>query len=142
MLDYDGSLHDLVELVTSFETSPRSSKSESGCSSYGHSRFVVPASFQGGGISAPGLFEISGPRKMAKDLAAGLTVLPPEIWLEISCLARISGGGGEGGISGPRFGRIFRPGIPQRLDFLGGYKYPPSSSLGWCFSHSLSLLHC
>ena len=42
MLDYDVSLYELVELVIIFETSPSSSKTEFGCSSYG--RFGIDAS--------------------------------------------------------------------------------------------------
>ena len=34
LLDYDVSLHDLVELVVIFETSPSSSKTDSKCLSY------------------------------------------------------------------------------------------------------------
>ena len=34
MLDYDVSLHILVELVVAISTSPRTSKTESGCKSY------------------------------------------------------------------------------------------------------------
>ena len=45
MMYYDVSLHDLVELVIIFETSPSSSKTEFGCSSYGRFRIATSASF-------------------------------------------------------------------------------------------------
>jgi hypothetical protein len=52
MLDYDVSLHELVELVVIFKTSPSSSKLESGCSSYDCFHFGVSASFRGAEIPA------------------------------------------------------------------------------------------
>ena len=88
-LDYDGSLHDLVELVTLFETSPRSSKSEFGCKSYCSFSFVVSVQAGLSGVNcrpdypAPAgrIFQISGPRNSAKSLSS-------------SRCARLCGGGG------------------------------------------------
>ena len=51
MLDYDVSLHDLVVLVIIFETSPSSSKTELGCSSYDCFRIGVSISFSKTGDS-------------------------------------------------------------------------------------------
>ena len=51
MLDYDVSLHDLVVLVIMFETSPSSSKTEFGCSSYDRFRIGVSVSFSKTGDS-------------------------------------------------------------------------------------------
>jgi hypothetical protein len=52
-LDYDVSLHKVVDLIVVIPTSPRSSETESGCSSYCHFHF---------GISAVlGWLEIAGP---------------------------------------------------------------------------------
>ena len=45
LLDYDISLHNLVELVVTIPTSPRSSKTESGCKSYDRFRFEFSAVF-------------------------------------------------------------------------------------------------
>jgi hypothetical protein len=53
-LDYDVSLHKIVELVVVIPTSPRSSKTESGCSSYCRFRFGVSASFGGPEKAGPG----------------------------------------------------------------------------------------
>ena len=53
-MDYDVSLHDLVELVILFETSPSSSKTEFGCSSYGRFHIATSVNFQRGGDSGPG----------------------------------------------------------------------------------------
>ena len=50
-MDYDVSLHDLVELVIIFETSPSSSKTEFGCSSYDRFRIGVSVSFSKTGDS-------------------------------------------------------------------------------------------
>jgi hypothetical protein len=51
-MEYDGSLHDFVELVTIFKTRPRSSKLESRCSSYDRFRLVVSACFRMAGSTA------------------------------------------------------------------------------------------
>ena len=51
VLDYDVSLHDLVELIIIFETSPSSSKTEFGCSSYDRFRIGVSVSFSKTGDS-------------------------------------------------------------------------------------------
>ena len=53
MLYYDVSLHDLVELIIIFETSPSSSKTKFRCSSYGSFRIADSDSFQRGGDSGP-----------------------------------------------------------------------------------------
>jgi hypothetical protein len=47
LLDYDVSLHKVIELFVSFKMSPRSSKMESGCSCYCLFCFGVFASFGG-----------------------------------------------------------------------------------------------
>ena len=52
MLDYDVSLHILVELVVVISTSPRTSKTESGCKSYARFRIRVFCSFPPGGSTA------------------------------------------------------------------------------------------
>ena len=52
-MDYDVSLHDVVELVVVIPTSPRSSKSESGCSSYSHFSFSNFLDFLGPETPAP-----------------------------------------------------------------------------------------
>ena len=62
MLDNDVSLHDLVELFVASLTSPRSSKTESGCKRYAHFRIAVSAGFLLGGSSGPEAGN-SGPRK-------------------------------------------------------------------------------
>ena len=49
LLDYDVSLHNLIVLVVKIPTSPRSSKTESGCKSYGHFCFVFSAVFHQSG---------------------------------------------------------------------------------------------
>jgi hypothetical protein len=60
-LDYDVSLHKVVELFVVILMSSRSSKIESGCSSYCRFRFGVSASFRGGAaLAGPGP-EIAGP---------------------------------------------------------------------------------
>jgi hypothetical protein len=56
---YDVSMHRLVELVVVIPTSPRSSKTESGCSSYCHSRVGIAASFWVARVSGPRL-KVSG----------------------------------------------------------------------------------
>ena len=53
-MDYDVSQHDLVKLFVSIPTSPSSSKTEFGCSSYSRFRIATSASFQRGGDSGPG----------------------------------------------------------------------------------------
>src|SRR3954471_5264205 len=55
LLYYNVSLHDLLEIVVLFETSPRSSKSESGCKSYGRFRSGMT------GSTGPGSGSIGGP---------------------------------------------------------------------------------
>jgi hypothetical protein len=62
LLDYDVSMHKVVELVVVIPTSPRSSKTESGCSSYCRFRFGVSASFRGAALGGPGP-EIAGPAR-------------------------------------------------------------------------------
>jgi len=52
MMDYDVSLYDLVKLVVSFETSPRSSKTESGCKRYRSFGVGVSAVFCTSGSTA------------------------------------------------------------------------------------------
>jgi hypothetical protein len=52
LLDYDVSMHGFVELVIVIPTSPRSSKTESGCSSYGHFCIGIAASFWVAGVSS------------------------------------------------------------------------------------------
>jgi hypothetical protein len=54
LLDYDFSLHKVIQIFVSFKTSPRSSKTESGCSSYCRFRFGVSASFGGPEKAGPG----------------------------------------------------------------------------------------
>jgi hypothetical protein len=46
LLDYDVSMDEVVELVVVIATSPRSSKTESGCKSYGS--FCIDVLFQAG----------------------------------------------------------------------------------------------
>jgi hypothetical protein len=58
-LDYDVSLHKVVELVVMIPTSLRSSKMESGCSSYCRFRFGISAVSEGPKIAGPGP-EIAG----------------------------------------------------------------------------------
>jgi hypothetical protein len=53
-LDYDVSLHKVIELVVVIPTSPRSSKTESGCSSYCHFCFGISADSGGPEIAGPG----------------------------------------------------------------------------------------
>jgi hypothetical protein len=53
-LDYDVSLHKFVELVVMIPMSPRSSKTEFGCSSYCRFRFGVSANFGGPEKAGPG----------------------------------------------------------------------------------------
>jgi hypothetical protein len=48
LMKYDGSLHDLVDLVAIFKMILRSSKSESGCSSYECFSFVISTIILGG----------------------------------------------------------------------------------------------
>ena len=50
-MDNDVSLHDRVESFVASLTSPRSSKTESGCKRYAHFRIAVSAVFQWGGSS-------------------------------------------------------------------------------------------
>jgi hypothetical protein len=54
LLYYDVSPHEVVELVVVIPTSPRSSKTESGCSSYCRFHFGVSASFGGPKKAGPG----------------------------------------------------------------------------------------
>jgi hypothetical protein len=61
-LDYDVSLHKVVELVVVIPMSPRSSKTESGMSSYCRFRFDVSASFRGAALAGPGP-KIAGPTR-------------------------------------------------------------------------------
>ena len=58
-LDYDVSLHKVVDLVVVIPTSPRSSKTESGCSSYCRFRFGISVVSVGAEIAGPGP-EIAG----------------------------------------------------------------------------------
>jgi hypothetical protein len=53
-LDYDVSLHKVVKIVVMIPTSPRSSKMESGCSSYCRFRFGISTISGGGRNSRPG----------------------------------------------------------------------------------------
>ena len=62
MMDNDVSLHDLVELFVASPTSPRSSKTESGCKRYARFHIALSAVFLRGGNSGPGSGN-SGPRK-------------------------------------------------------------------------------
>jgi hypothetical protein len=52
-LDYNVYMHKVVEIFVVITTSPRSSKTESECSSYCRFRFGVSVSFRGGGFSRP-----------------------------------------------------------------------------------------
>ena len=52
-MDYDVYLYILVELVVTILTSPRSSKTESGCERYARFRFALSAVLQWGGSSGP-----------------------------------------------------------------------------------------
>ena len=58
----DVSVHDLVELFVASPTSPRSSKTESGCKRYARFRIAISAVFLWGGSSGPEAGN-SGPRK-------------------------------------------------------------------------------
>ena len=58
----DVSLHGLVELFVASQTSPRSSKTESGCKRYARFRIAISAVFLWGGSSGPEAGN-SGPRK-------------------------------------------------------------------------------
>ena len=87
LVDYDVSLHDLVELVILFETSPSSSKTELGCSSYGCFRIATSASFQRGGDSGRESGQDSGrmssgpwklPRSLPRSLGPGDSAPRPE----------------------------------------------------------------
>ena len=51
-MDHDVSLHDLVELFVASPTSPRSSKTESGCKRYARFRIAFSAVFSGAEILA------------------------------------------------------------------------------------------
>ena len=51
-MDNDVSLHDLIELFVASLTSPRSSKTESGCKRYARFRIAVSAVFSGAEIPA------------------------------------------------------------------------------------------
>ena len=53
LLNYDISLHDLLEFIDTFETSPRPSKSEFGFKIYDRFSIAVSASFGEAGLSAP-----------------------------------------------------------------------------------------
>jgi hypothetical protein len=53
-LDHDVSLHKVVEIVVVIPMSPRSSKTESRCSSYCRFCFGVSASFTGAALAGPG----------------------------------------------------------------------------------------
>jgi hypothetical protein len=53
-LDYDVSHHKVVELVVVISTSPRSSQTKSGCSSYCRFRFGISAVSGGPEIAGPG----------------------------------------------------------------------------------------
>jgi hypothetical protein len=66
-LDYDVSLHKFVELVVVIPTSPRSSKTEFGCSSYCHFCFGISTSFRGAALAGPGP-EIAGPARLITSL--------------------------------------------------------------------------
>ena len=85
MMDNDVSLHDLVELFVASLTSPRSSKTESGCERYVRFRFALSVVFTGAEVPAlrpefpapPDISgQISGPkfRTMSRELprASGL----------------------------------------------------------------------
>jgi hypothetical protein len=54
LLDYEVSLHEVVELIVVISMSPRSSKTDSGCSSYCRFHFGVFASFRGPEKASPG----------------------------------------------------------------------------------------
>ena len=73
MMENDVSLHDLVELFVASPTSPKSSKTESGCERYVRFRFALSAGFTGPEVPVlrpefPA--KISGPkfRTMSRDL--------------------------------------------------------------------------
>ena len=51
-MDNDVSLHDLVELFVASLTSPRSSKTESGCKRYAHFHIAISAVFCGAEVPA------------------------------------------------------------------------------------------
>ena len=109
MLDYDVSLHDLVELVIIFETSPSSSKTEFGCSSYDRFRIGVSVSFSKTGDS--GVHTPETPvarRKLQFEPTCDSTQYPDRIL---------------GGDSGPGdFGAA-------TVTFWGAYKRAPSSPM-------------
>ena len=95
-MDHDVSLHNLVVLVVTIPTSPRSSKTESGCRRYARFRFAVFAVFQWGGSSGP----IFHPKFLAKSFRRfsleGFRNFAPEVSLEIF-------GGPEIPVLGPEY---------------------------------------
>ena len=91
MLDYDVSLHDFVELVIIFETSPSSSKTEFGCSSYDRFRIGVSVSFSKTGDSGVRTPETPVSRRNLRfEPACDSTKYPDRI------LGRVSGPGDYG----------------------------------------------
>ena len=76
-LYYDVSLHDLVELVASFDSSPRSSNSESGCSSY----CVSSVSLLWGVFLPAGLVR---PARTCPACPSGINPRPP-VWCRFLC---------------------------------------------------------
>ena len=110
LLDYDVSLYILVELVVTISTSPRSSKTESGCERYVRFRFVFSAVFTGPEVPA------LRPEFPAKFPAQSSGPCPESF---PGRLGRSGGSGNSGvsaGTSSPR-----RRNCPQRLKKLETY---------------------
>ena len=113
MLDYDVSLHILVVLVVAISTSPRTSKTESGCKSYDRFRTggfaVFPSSGSTGAGTAGNPF---GLYLAVVPVVSPVVPLPGSVFQSVWC-SNSPGGGSTGGFTGSTAPACF---CPQRLD--------------------------
>jgi hypothetical protein len=118
LLDYDVSLHKVIELFVSFKTSARSSKTESGCSSYYRFRFGVSASFGGPEKAGPGVEKAGPPWDFCNP---EWCYLPDGVGFLAGFLAGQSRFGPEKASLRPEKAGLS---CPNGHIFGGGYKYP------------------
>ena len=113
MLDYDVSLHILVVLVVAISTTPRTSKTESGCKSYDRFRIGCSAVFPSSGSTGAGTAGNPFGMPLAVVPVKPLVVpLPGTVFQPVWC-SNSDGGGSTGGFTGSTASARF---CPQQLD--------------------------
>jgi hypothetical protein len=143
-------MDDVVELIVVIQTSPRSSKMESGCKSYRCFRIArsswadylahfwkYPAKYPALNLNDVrlaifwSLADFRGDRNIRPTFGNIRPNIRPHIWMTRVKSLAVLGGGGRAEYPVQTWTGISSPAVQQRLHSWEGYKYTsPSSSLG------------